>query len=317
MAKTSTDTHDTSSQKKTHASSQTSEKKSQQKKKASTSAQNDEKQRRKEQARQEAKLMLKAEQAKKDVQKAEQKLAKAQARLDAARTEQQTIEQKLAALRLSPQEESHNGVANTSDELLTTFVAVQEVAVADDTPLSLTTPFIEQSTDTNDTTEVPDTLVAEAQDAMATQDNTSETAAQNSASEAPTEDTVPQAQDNTIATSLETDQPPVEGHVDIPDVSQAQSTSTSTETSGEETQSPQTTNTPDIEIGTDTAHMPLLSQDANTWPPPLIREEVAEAAQEVETSNASASNEATSSDEEQPHRRNSTTSRRTRRTNGA
>ncbi len=262
MAKTATNT-DTPSKKKTHAPAQTHEKKSQQEKKVSashksdekktrTSASSDEKQKRKEQAKQEAKLMLQAEQAKKDVQKAEQKLAKAQTRLEEARTQQQTLEQKLAELRAPQQEEvTHNGVPAVSDEPLTTLAQAEDVPAS----LSLTTPFIEQSADTNDTTEVPEAAVAEAQDAV----------------------------ESTVTIDLQTEQPPAEGPTDIPDASPEQSTSTSTETSGEESQATDATN---IQIGSDTVSMPLLSNDENTWPPPLIREEVAEAVKEVEAADS-------------------------------
>ena len=319
MAKTATHT-DTPSKKKAHDPEQTHKEKSQQEKKTSTahkadekkahaSAQNDEKQKRKEHAKQEAKLMLKTEQAKKDVQKAEQKLAKAQKRLEDARTQQQGIEQKLAELRTAQQTEvSHNGVPAASDEPLTTLAQVENAPVAEDTALSLKTPFIEQSADTTDTTQTQDTLVVEAQNM-------------------PTGSSEPTAED-TSATNPQTEQPPAEGRTDIPDASQEASTPTSKD--AEETQIAQepATDTENIEIGTDVASMPLLSHNDTTWPPPLIREEVAEAAKEVEasdsahtqnvstdaeethTSNASNENEA----EETPHRRSSITSRRTRKT---
>ena len=309
MAKTATNTATpTSSKKKTHTPAQTHEKKAQQEKKtsashkadekkATASAQNDEKQKHKEQAKQEAKLMLKAEQAKKDVQKAEQKLVKAQTRLEDARAQQQTLEQKLAELRKPQQKEvSHNGVPADSDELLVTLTQSEDAPITDEAVLALTTPFIEQSADTTDTTEVPTAAIVEAQDATAS-------------SALPA--------DNTVATNLETEQPPAEGRTDIPDASQEQSTST--ETSGEETQA---VNSGDIQVGSDNASMPL---DA-TWSPPVIHEEVAEGAKEVgssdttqdtsahteETNTSNAMNEADT--QEQPHRRSSTTSRRTRRT---
>ena len=309
MAKTATDTN-TPSKKKTHAPAQTHEKKSQQEKKASAShkadekkarasAQNDEKQKHKEQAKQEAKLMLKAEQAKRDVQKAEQKLAKAQARLEEARTQQQTLEQKLEELRTPQQEEvTHNGIPAISDEPLTTLAQADDASVMDDTSLSLTTPFIEQSADTADTTEVPEALVTEAQDVTATsvfaevQDTTT---------------TTEPTADGMIVTDLQTEQPPAEGRTDIPDASQEQSTPTSIETSPEETQSAQTpaTDATDVQISSDTASMPLFSHDANTWPPPLIREEVAEAAKEVEESDAATAQE-TSAHEEEANTSNAT-----------
>lgn len=278
MAKTATST-DTPSKKKTHAPEQTSEEKSQHEKKTSAShkavekkahasTQNDEKQKRKEQAKQEAKLMLKAEQAKKDIQKAEQKLAKAQTRLEEARTQQQKLEQKLAELRTPQQAKAtHNGVSAVSDEPLTTLAQAEGAPVTEDASLSLTTPFIEQSANTTDTTKVPVAAVTEAQDATTPSEPTTE---------------------STVATNLQTEQPLAGSHTAIPEVSQEQSVPTSTETSAEETQITQTpvTDAENIQIGTGTASMPLLSNNDTTWPPPLIREEVAEAVKEVEASDA-------------------------------
>ncbi len=326
MAKTATKTATpTSSKKKTHTPAQTHKKKAQQEKKTSashkadekkvtTSTQNDEKQKHKEQAKQEAKLMLKAEQAKKDVQKAEQKLVKAQTRLEDARTQQQTLEQKLAELRKPQQEEvSHNGVPAVSDEPLTALAQTENAPIIDEAILALATPFIEQSADTTDTTEVPTAAIVEAQDVTAT--------------------SVLLA-DNTVATDLETEQPPAEGRTDIPDASQEQSTPTSTETSGEETQA---INSGNIQGGSDNASMPLLSHDDATLPPPLIYEEVIEAAKDDESSDTTQdtsapesntsdtpdtstpeSNTSNATNEtdtgEHPHRRSSSISRRTRKT---
>ncbi len=260
--------------------------------------------------------MLKAEQAKKDVQKAEQKLVKAQARLEDARTQQQTLEQKLAELRKPQQEDgSHNGILAASDETLMTLAQTEDAPITDEAALALTTPFIEQSADTTDTTEVPTASIIEAQDATAT----SELLA-----------------DSTVATNPETEQPLAEGRTDISDASQEQSTPTSIETSGEETQ---VANSGDILVGLDNVSMPLLAPDDTTWPPPSLREEVAEAVKEVEASDTTQSMSAPESNasdtqdtsahteetntsnatnetdtEEHPHRRSSTTSRRTRKT---
>lgn len=61
---------------------------------------------RKKQAKREAKLMLKIEQAKKDVQKAEQKVARAQTNLEGSRTQLRDLEQKLNEARASEQPET-------------------------------------------------------------------------------------------------------------------------------------------------------------------------------------------------------------------
>ncbi|HLI06915.1 MAG TPA: hypothetical protein VKV40_10135 [Ktedonobacteraceae bacterium] len=62
------------------------------------------KKQRKKLVKQEAKLMLKVEQARKDVQKAQGKVAKAQAQLDNRQKRLQAVEEKLAAFRASDQE---------------------------------------------------------------------------------------------------------------------------------------------------------------------------------------------------------------------
>ncbi|HEX6557768.1 MAG TPA: hypothetical protein VF026_33700 [Ktedonobacteraceae bacterium] len=64
-----------------------------------TSSPNGTKKQRKKQAKQEAKAMLKLEQAKKNEQKAAKKVTKAQAQLEAYRTEIHTIEARLAEIR--------------------------------------------------------------------------------------------------------------------------------------------------------------------------------------------------------------------------
>jgi len=69
---------------------------------------------RKKQAKREAKLMLKIEQAKKDVQKAEQKVARAQTNLEESRTQLRDLEQKLNEARASEQPETQ-----TTQELQT------------------------------------------------------------------------------------------------------------------------------------------------------------------------------------------------------
>src|SRR5438067_13012578 len=69
-----------------------------------TSSPNGTKKQRKKQARQEAKAMLKLEQAKKNEQKAVKKVNKAQEQLDARRTQIHKIEARLAEMRSSQSE---------------------------------------------------------------------------------------------------------------------------------------------------------------------------------------------------------------------
>lgn len=83
-----------------------------------TDIQDETRKQRKKQAKQEAKLMLRLEQARKDVQKAEKKLTKAQANLEASNAHVRTLENKLTQLR-SSEEDTRNGSGHTeaqSDE---------------------------------------------------------------------------------------------------------------------------------------------------------------------------------------------------------
>ncbi len=167
------------------------QKKQHKEKEAHDAAQADEKTQRKEQAKQEAKLMLKIEEARQDVNKAEQKLAKAQVKLAEAQARQQELEDKLDKLHAT-QHESHNGVPATSNEPLTSLAQPQEMpAEVDATQLSLETPFITQSAGTADMI-----------------DTTTSTEA---------------SEGTPLATSLEPDQPPAEGRTDITETAQQDS----------------------------------------------------------------------------------------------
>ena len=90
-----------------------------------TDVQDETRKQRKKQAKQEAKLMLRLEQARKDVQKAEKKLTKAQANLEARNAQVQTLENKLTQLRTS-EKDTLNGSSQTEtqpgeQEALTVF----------------------------------------------------------------------------------------------------------------------------------------------------------------------------------------------------
>ena len=80
-----------------------------------SSSSNGNKKQRKKQARQEAKTMLKLEQAKKDEQKAEKRFAKAQAELEVRRTNTRNIEAKLAEGRNSQHKSEVDVSATGSD----------------------------------------------------------------------------------------------------------------------------------------------------------------------------------------------------------
>lgn len=141
--------------------------------------------------------------------------------------------------------------------------------------------------------------------------------------------------DDTIAASIEPDQPPAEGRTDVPDDTQTQNAqATSDEATSESNPAPQAPEMIDVQIESDGVSMPLLTHNENAWPPPVIREEVAEAAQEeasydtheenTPSSDASMSEqepvtENTATNEQEPTTENtatkSATHRRSRRTN--
>src|SRR5437588_413953 len=78
-----------------------------------TSSPNGTKKQRKKQAKREAKTMLKLEQSRKDVQKAEQKVAKVQAQLESSRTRLHNLEAEIEKMHTS-QHHSTSGTDTTS-----------------------------------------------------------------------------------------------------------------------------------------------------------------------------------------------------------
>jgi chromosome segregation ATPase len=116
------------------------------------------KKQRKKLAKQEARLMLKVEQARKDVQKAQGKVAKAQSQLDDSQKRLQDIEGKLAALRTSPQEQQTS--ANGSEQ-------TQEVTNQDTTSVTTTGTAQEQGEQGQQGQQLPanETYVGGAEDA--------------------------------------------------------------------------------------------------------------------------------------------------------
>ena len=246
-------------------------------KKGDTAAQSDENKQRKQQAKQEAKLMLRLEEVQRDVQKAEQKLAKAQKSHEDALSQQYELEERLKKLR-SP--ESSNVSTPTDGNTATTSTSDQGTA------LTLETPFIVQGAATVDTS-LSDTA-------------TSDTA---------TTDSIPtDATTNTPVSSTELDQLPAEGRTDVPDEAQMQNT----EAASNGQNAPVTEG---MQIESDGVSMPILTNDESAWPPPLIREEVVEAAQEEAPSDIS-KNEDETTPEETPEK-STATHRRSRRTNSA
>ncbi len=266
MAKTPTDvvkaTKGTKSAKKTNPSSEDASKKQ-----------------RKQQAKREAKLMLKVEQAKKDVQKAEQKLARAQTNLEDARKQQHNLEEKVARLR-APQQESHNGIPAAAP---TSSDQSQAVFTTNDAPLTLSTPFINQSADTNntlDTTSPPDTTSS-------------------------------------------ADQPPAEGRTDVSQEQTTPSTDQSSKLAEKSTSLPAGVSEEDAKITSDNVSMPILTQNENPWPPPVIQNEIKEAVVEEATSSTPHSHDTPAQDKKtgetdgtkNTQQRNTSTRRRTNKDN--
>jgi len=185
---------------------------------------NEAKKERKQQAKHDAKLMLKIEKAKKDVQKLQQKVIKAQAGLNEAQGHLHELEtrmesQKVVALLPPGHAEQSNGQAEQSSQTM------------------------------NGST--------------------------------------PTSQEN-IPVDQTVSEPPAEGRNDIseqPQTSQASDTASTSSSSQEGTQNmPSAFNelpAQDMQIESDNASMPILTQDEHAWPPPAIREEVAEAIVEV------------------------------------
>ncbi len=311
MAKTDTATKKSAkgTQNEKKAATTKSNHKQPQDKKNSTAKENSEKKQRKEQAKQEAKLMLKLEQAKGDVEKAEQKLTKAHKSLEEAQTQQHTLEDKLSTLRTPAQATSHNAASPASDEVSTESTDSTQVpgipVPSDDARLTLLTPFIAQSIDTVDPTLTTDSTATATPPANEQADDTA-------------------TSDTAAPTSMEADQPPAEGRTDISESTQEQNAADAAAPTNEQqnaasdtsSATPQgnTANSEGTQVGSDGVSMPIVSHDENAWPPPVIREEVAEAAQEeAATPSSTSEGDATAPTENIPAH-SPTTHRRTRRT---
>ncbi len=268
MAKTDTHTKK-SAQNGQKAANAKNDSKSSQAQKGDTAEQSSEKKQRKQQAKQEAKLMLRLEEAQRDVQKAEQKLAKAQKSHEDALRQQYELEERLRQLRAP---ESSNGSTPSAGNTATTPVPYSDIVLA------LETPFIVQSFATVDTS--------------LTDAATSDT------------DSIPaDAPIETLPPSTEPDQLSAEGRTDVPDESQTQNAQAASNGQNEApTEGSASSQAEDMQIESDGVSMPILTNDESAWPPPVIREEVAEAAQEEATSGTHQENPPsdTSSSEETP-----------------
>ncbi len=85
-------------------------------KQAIATTQDEAKKQRKKQAKREAKLMLRLEDAKKDVQRAQQKFAKAQSNLEACRGRLHELEEELGKIRERPAQQPESPVAEQPHE---------------------------------------------------------------------------------------------------------------------------------------------------------------------------------------------------------
>ncbi len=213
--------------------------------------QEDEQKARKKQAKKEAKLMLQVEQAKKDLRKAEQKATKAQAHLQEQQAHVQKVEQELTQFR-------HVGQEATTD--------VHAEAATD---------TIQTAQNTSSDELQASSLPAEGRDDI---DANSEISTEADDIEIqvfslpPVEGSSDVAQENATETPVEITNTPIE---DIP---------TSDETAGAQVHA-------DISIAPDEdgptissgdGSIPVVTTDEHAWPPPQIREELAQAiAQEV------------------------------------
>lgn len=93
--------------------------------------------------------------------------------------------------------------------------------------------------------------------------------------------------------------PPVEGRADISDAPTASTSDETNESSNTPTPEPNSTPTPeesDLSIESGGGSIPIVTQNENAWPPPAIREEVAEAVVEEETHPSHVEHEVHSSD---------------------
>lgn len=191
---------------------------------------------RKQQTKREAKLMLKIESAKKDLQKAQHKIMKAQAGLNEAQGHLQELEEKMSAQKVGAllpadqtgQQNGHSEPAAMNAMADTNQASVLVEAVSP-TPAVGNIAEPSHSSQASDTTHTPD-------------------------------------QEN----SQKTEQREQTGHIDT----------VLNELPPEE-----------LQTESNNSSMPLITTDEHAWPPPIIREEVAEAVIEVHK------NEGTSSDE--------------------
>lgn len=229
----------------------------------------DAKKQRKKQARQEAKLMLKVEEAKKAMQKAEAKVAKAQTNLHGRNTELHKLEDQLSHLRSGQQEPA---------------VAQAEPALQD-----VSSPQAEQDKQSNQNGSYSVTSVNDDPSVNSTN--------------AVSEDAVEHATDTSAIPANQIDaQPPAEGRVDVSQGvdggvmngggMNAAPTSASADSAADKgvpttmqsNNNPQETPKQNMEQAEESLQthsvvgsMPIESDNPQAWPPPEIREEVADA----------------------------------------
>ena len=236
----------------------------------------DEQKSRKKQAKKEAKLMAQVDQAKKDVRKAEQKATKAQTTLQEQQTHLQKLEEELTQFRYAGQGSSIQ--APDEAEQIELF----EVDLTTNTIVSIEEPQTSSlSTEGRNDTDALTTAGSEAN----ASDEANDAEIQLS-SFAPTEDSSNTAQEDTLSASetpSETTNTPIEnipaGQFDEGPGAQVYADISINPAPTEE----------DLVISSGDGSIPVVTTNENAWPPPQIREELAESiaeeiAQEQQTS---------------------------------
>lgn len=239
--------------------------------------QDDAKKLHKKQAKQEAKLMLQVEDARKAVQKAEAKLKKAHSSLDKRTTHLHALEEQLAHLRPGSEQPTASAAPTSPDTTNGTYVtdttpltSISSTPAESETFASIPTnqvesqPPVEGRTDISSTSSSPSSPASSATSASS---NTSET---NDTDAVPSSETsTPDSSSMSLAEVATSDISATSGSTDSTPSSETPATPSSEEDS--------------ISIQSGGGSMPIVDTDEHAWPPPLIREEVAQAVLEEAT----------------------------------
>jgi hypothetical protein len=229
--------------------------------------QDDEQKLRKKRAKREAKLMAQVDQAKKDVRRAEQKATKAQTTLQEQQTRLQKLEQELTQFRQAGQVDPTD--MNQSTDGLQTSSSLSTEG-RNDIGAAATAGSAVNTTDEADTKEIqlPSPAPAEGRTDIAKEDPISTPEATSTSTNTPIEG-IPAGQ-------FDDEEPSAQVHADI----------SINPTPTEE----------DLAISSGDGSIPVVTTDEHAWPPPEIREELAESIAE-ETTTATGKPATTSNDQ--------------------